>query len=89
MNYIVRVGETIIDAILNSTGSLLNWADVLKVNVFDSWSPEVRVNQVIVIPDDYIEQTNNLSLLEQYPANNKPSAPDIDTQISDFLDLIN
>ena len=86
MIYTVRSGETLSDVILNSTGSILNWEDILNANGFTDWSPELYVGQQIIIPDDIVGQSNVKNVLDTYPANNNYAAADFMIQV---LALIN
>ena len=85
MIYTVRSGETLSDVILNSTGSILNWEDILNANGFTDWSPELYVGQQIIIPDDIIGQSNVKNVLDTYPANNNSIASDFDDQVTAFI----
>jgi uncharacterized protein (TIGR02145 family) len=81
MIYKIRNGESIIDCVLNSTGSLDNWEDILKANKFKEWNPDLLVNQKIIVPDDLVLQDNVKAVLDNYPANNNSKAPDFMSQV--------
>ena len=86
MIYIIRNGETFLDAVLNGSGSIDNYEEILNANNFTDWTPAVSVGQQIVIPDDIVRQQNVLSVLNKYPANNNYAAADFMIQV---LALIN
>lgn len=88
MNYIVKSGESIVDCVLNSTGSLDNWESIIDINNFSTWTPDLNVGQVIIIPDDAVIQPNNLSILNIYSSNNNSLAADWLTQVTNFIALI-
>lgn len=86
-NYTVRVGETITDVVLNSTGSIANWDLILQANNFTDWVPDLEAGQVIIIPDTVTKDLNALRTLQQYPANNR-SVADVYTFIEVIADII-
>lgn len=89
-NYTVRVGETIRDVVINSTGSIIainpngnvvdNWDLILDANGFTDWTPDLMPGQSIIIPDTVFIDQNTLTSRTTYPANN--------SIISGFLSLI-
>ena len=70
MNYIIKQGESIGDAVLNATGSINNLSAILEANDFTDWTPTLTVGQSIYIPGTVIIQPNNLRKLQSYPACN-------------------
>lgn len=85
-NYIVQVGETIRDVIINSTGSVgndtvNNWNEIAKANGFTDWTPELTPGQSIIVPDTVFIDANTLRNRQTYPSNN--------STVSNFLQLIN
>jgi hypothetical protein len=83
--YTVRNGEGICDVVLNSTGSLDNWELILDANGFDTWTPILEVDQVIIIPDTVVLQSNVLRILDKYPACNNSNIGDLDLQIAELI----
>jgi hypothetical protein len=78
--YIVRPLETIGDAVLNGSGNIANWSNILDANFFNTWTPLLVPNQKIAIPANVIMSLNDYRNLNTYPANNF-SVPDIYDQI--------
>jgi hypothetical protein len=78
-NYIVNIGETITDVLLNSTGTIgnvsniNNWQLILDANNFDTWTPALTAGQIIIIPDSVQIQTNVLNELQNNKACNNLS----------------
>lgn len=82
--YIVSQGETIIDVVLNSTGSLDNWETILNANGFIEWNPSLEVGQEIII--EYLDQNiNALRQFQLYKICNNTSINNLDKQISDLI----
>lgn len=75
-NYIVRVGETIRDVVINATGSFgngstnANWDAIATANSFDDWTPMLAPGQSVVVPDSVFIDSNTLRNRASYPANN-------------------
>lgn len=75
--YTVRVGETMRDVVLNSTGSLANntdtlenWDLICQANGFTDWTPLLTAGQVLIIPDTVTVDNNTLAQAQVYPFNN-------------------
>lgn len=85
--YVMRVGEDISDCILNSTGDISNWSDILDENGFNEWSPILYPGQEIIIPSSVNMNLNNFRALTTYPANNN-SVPDIYEQINAIFEVL-
>jgi hypothetical protein len=85
--YRVRYGETITDIVLNATGNISNWEDILFENEFD-WIPDLVAGSLIAIPQSVDNDLNALRALTRYPANNK-SENDIYDQIDTIFELMN
>lgn len=66
-SYTVKQGETILDVVVNSTGSPLNLQTILDANNIDTWTPQLTAGQVLVIPDNVEIQQNNLLELKRHP----------------------
>src|ERR1017187_5263167 len=82
--YIVSTGETIVDVVLNATGSLDNWETILNVNNFTDWNPDLYVGQEIII--EYLDlQINNIIQFISYPINSDPGINDLDVQIDNLI----
>lgn len=79
---------TIGDVILNPTGDIANWSDILDTNNFDTWTPDLYAGQIITIPNTASINLNNFRGLNTYPANNF-SVPDIYNQINAIFGLLN
>lgn len=75
-NYIVRVGETVRDIIINAAGSFgsgstnFNWDAIATANNWPDWTPPLAPGQSIVIPDITFIDANTLRNRTTYPANN-------------------
>ena len=70
-NYIVKVGETIRDVVINATGDLTdNWDKILTANGFTDWTPVLTPGQSIIIPDNVVIDANTFRNKTTYPANN-------------------
>lgn len=87
MNYTIRYGETLTDAILNSTGDISNWDLVSSYGFYSSWTPSLVAGETVIIPDTVNLNNQNLAVLNPYPANNN-SVSDLDDQISNFFALL-
>src|ERR1700739_2814859 len=86
--YIVKVGESITDVILNSTGSLVNWDAILTANGFTDWIPTLTAGDSIVIPDNVNIDNNSLQDAQQYPKCNAVRQEIYDL-IKDVFNVIN
>lgn len=69
-NYIVKVGETIGDIVMNATGSFSNWDIILTANGFTDWTPLLYAGQSVFIPDNVAVDQNTKRQLASYPASN-------------------
>lgn len=79
-NYIVGVGETIRDVVINATGAITiqdsngntidNWNLILDANDFTDWTPILIPGQSVIIPDDVLIDANTLRTRQTYPSNN-------------------
>ena len=78
--YVVKKGESIYDVCLNSTGNINNLQDILELNSINQWTPELVVEQKIMIPITIKTQDNVLDYLIKKPICN--------TNISDFNEQI-
>lgn len=87
-NYIVGVGETIRDVVINATGNFDNWDTILEANEFNDWTPPLLPGQSIIIPDDVIIDSNTLQDKKAYPANNGALAGGLDA-LREIFDLLN
>lgn len=86
MEYIVKAGETISDVVMNATGNIINWASVLSANTaLTSWTSDLTIGQVIIIPDTIQKQPNILFYLNQYPLCNNAEINDLSTQITELI----
>lgn len=78
----VTQGQTITDIILNNTGDIEFWNDVLNANpALTEWVPMLTIGQQIVIPDTIETNKNNVKQFSLYPLNNA-SVPDVYDQIN-------
>lgn len=73
MSYQVKQGDTITDAVLNSTGLIGNWSAVLDENNYDSWTPDLISGEVVNIPQDAPIDFQAVQDLLSYPACNSSS----------------
>lgn len=87
MSYTVKFGESISDAVLNSTGDISNWSAILDANFFASWTQGLYSGQTLIIPDSATTNQANIASLLLYPANNR-SVPDIYEQIDEIFALL-
>lgn len=87
MSYTVRPGETIGDAVINATGRISNWNDILNANSIDTWTPELIPDQELIIPDSVIYDLNALKQMQAYPLCNF-SVNDVYAQIQTIFNLI-
>lgn len=85
--YTINQGETIGDAVLNSTGIIGNWDSILTANYFDNWCPNLYAGLTLQIPDTVETNTQNLSELGSYAANNL-SVADVYVQIDAIFTLL-
>lgn len=76
-NYIVRVGETIRDVVINAAGSFdtngtsnANWDAILTAMGATDWVPPLAPGQSIPIPSTVSIDANTLRNRTTYPANN-------------------
>jgi hypothetical protein len=75
-DYIVGVGETVRDVIINSSGSFgngssnANWDVIATGNEWDDWTPSLSPGESIAIPDNVYIDTNTQRNRQTYPANN-------------------
>ena len=90
--YILKQGETINDAILNSTGKVLFLNDILTINNLDTWTPLLKAGQSVLIPDELIDHVT-VDQLAIYPACNEQIdySDQIDSEFSTLegSDIIN
>jgi hypothetical protein len=88
-NYVVKQGESILDVVLNATGSYANWDTFLTENELEDWTPDLipgrslKVPQVLVVND-----LNTKRQLEIYPACNAADT-DVIQKIEDIYDVLN
>ena len=47
--YRVNGNEEIRDVLLNATGTIANWEEVLNNNRFEDWTPDLTINELIFI----------------------------------------
>jgi hypothetical protein len=85
--YKVRYGETITDVILNATGNIINWEDILFQNEFD-WVPKLIAGQLVAIPQSVESDLNAYRALTKYPVNNN-SENNVYEQIDAIFELLN
>lgn len=86
-NYSVKPGETIGDVVLNATGSIVNWDQILEDNGFDDWTPDLAPGQQIAIGDELQIDANPLRQLQQYPLCNI-STMDVYAQIEGIFEQL-
>lgn len=73
MNVQVEYGQTITDVVLNATGLIDNWGQVLDANNFDTWTPDFEVGQTVEIPDGIANDLEAVRALSVYPLSNSSS----------------
>ena len=83
--YKIRAGETIRDVCMNACGSITAWEDILNLNEFTEWVPELVTNQEIDVP--YIVDVPNQSLIQKYPSNNDCGI-NIDILLTNFVNIL-
>jgi len=85
--YTVKQGETILNCVLNSTGSLSNWGLIIDANGWDTWTPQLTAGQQILIPDTISKQTNIQLIFQTYPLCDNMSL-NILNQINNFVNKL-
>ena len=85
IGYIVRPIEEIRDVLLNSTGTIVNWENILNDNDFTDWNPELNLSQQIIVDSSNQIQPNTLSYFNISPANNNSGISDFETQVTDLF----
>ncbi len=70
MTYTVKLGETITDVLLNTTGTINNISAILEANELTTWTPELTPGQILIIPDGLEIQDNVLQQMKTYPSTN-------------------
>lgn len=83
--YTIRPGESLWDAIINATGSLVNLDQVLDDNGFDDWTPDLPAGTVIIISDAVALDSNALQQFGSYPVCNT-SLNGVEGQIEAIFD---
>jgi len=63
-NYTISQGESITDVVINSTGDISNYNSILDANGFTTWTPNITVGQVVLIPDTVTYNNNVLNEIE-------------------------
>jgi len=86
--YKVRYGETIGDVVLNATGNMANWSDILDANGYNDWTPQLAAGQIMIIPASVVTDPNTMRALQKYPANNE-SVPDVYDKINSIFGIMN
>jgi hypothetical protein len=86
-NYIVKVGETIGDVVMNATGSFSNWDLILSANGFTTWTPDLQAGQAVLIPDNVAVDQNTQRQLSSYPAANN-TVNDVFDQIDNLINQL-
>jgi hypothetical protein len=82
--YVVSQGETILDVVLNATGSIDNWEPILNINGFTEWNPILFTGQEILI--DYLNlQKNNIIQFSLYPLNNDSGINNLYNQVNEII----
>lgn len=84
--YKVGFGESIGDVVLNSTGNIDNWEQILNANNFD-WIPVLTAGELVAIPPGVQNELNALRALTTYPANNSVEG-DVYELISAIFELM-
>jgi hypothetical protein len=60
MEYIVKDNVNIVDVIISQAGDISEWDNILKANNFTSWTPELKIGDIVQIPN-VIKQEVNIS----------------------------
>jgi hypothetical protein len=84
--YKVKTGETIGDICLNGCGSITAWNDILELNSFDDWTPDLMPGQELEIPS--IVDSNIQTTLLTYPVNNNTGIPNVETLLTEFINSL-
>lgn len=85
--YEIRYNETVVDWVLNGSGSIENWSIIAQENFWDTWTPDLFAGQKIKIPSTSNLNLNNFRALNAYPANNF-SVADIYSQINAIFEQL-
>jgi hypothetical protein len=82
--YKIKQGDQIVSAVLNSTGSPLNWSAMLDANNFTSWTPALTVGESLNIAYDS-KQENIQRQLNTFPLSCNPGIPDLNEQFNELI----
>ena len=82
----IQNGQTITDAVLISTGNIVNWDAFLTANNILTWVPLFNGGEVLQVPSNAVTDANNMrGLAANPPANNAYGVyPLIDTLFALF-----
>ncbi len=85
MSYEIKYGESVVDAVFNSTGDISAWSDFLNLNNFDSWTPPLFAGEIVNTPSVVLPDIQ--TVLQIYPSCNI-SINDVYAQIDVLFDLL-
>ncbi len=68
MSYIIKYGDGILDAVLNSTGDISAWGDFLDANNLGDWTPSLYSGEILQSPP--VISAPTVAALQPYPASN-------------------
>jgi hypothetical protein len=86
MNYLVKQGELISDVAINACGSVAALEDILNLNEFSEWTPELLPGQILEVPA--VIDSDIQKYMALYPANNAVDIPDLSTKLSTFTGIL-
>ena len=83
--YTVKSGETISDVVMNGSGDITEWFNIIDANNYNDWCPILSVNQIVNIPNKKNSQV--VKELQLEPCNNRTI--DISDQINSLISILN
>jgi len=85
--YNVKVGESIRDVCLNACGSINAWNDILELNGYIDWVPELKAGQELVVPA--IIDANIQRIQQTHLANNATDSNVLSSSIVNIEYILN
>lgn len=84
--YLVKPGESFSDVVLNATGNISNWSQILDANSFTDWVPSLSPGQSIIIPESVI--INRTVLLNLKSCCNNQRTINVSSITSQFVQTV-
>ena len=85
--YKIKVGETIRDVCLNACGSINAWNDILELNGYTDWVPELKAGQELEVPA--IIDANIQRIQQTHLANNATDSNVLSSSIVNIEYILN